>query len=78
MMVEMMAEMDQLNAKITILRRENESKISLADSLEKDKLVVEQERQAYKEECQGLRKLNSFVFTLAEVKNKAQWANSVR
>ena len=61
-----------------ILKRQNEYKVYLADSTEKEKRQIEQEKQVVESELNDLRKINSIVETLAKVENKAQWANSIR
>ena len=60
-----------METEMTILRRQNEYKVFLADSVEKDKRIVEAEKQSYKEALEKLRKINSIVETLAKVENKA-------
>lgn len=53
------------------LKRQNEYKVYLADSVEKDKQEIEQEKLALENELESLRKINSIVETLAKVENKA-------
>ena len=60
------------------LRRQNEYKVYVADSVEKDKRILEQEKQEISTQLENLRSINSIVETLAKVENKALWANSIK
>ena len=54
-----------------ILRRQNEYKVFLADSAEKDNKELEKEKHGLQEDLDNLRNINSIVDKLAKVENKA-------
>lgn len=53
------------------LKLQNEYKVFLADSCEKDKVVLEKEKKELLEQLENLSKINSIVESLAKVENKA-------
>jgi len=70
-----MADKDKQQKKQAIemntLRTQNEYKVFLADSVEKDKRFLEQEKHNLISELANLRKINSIAEQLAKVENKA-------